>query len=277
MDSLHPRDPEQLGVYTVLGRLGEGPRGVVYLGREGDDGTPRAIKLLPEVPDPAEAARRLKAGQRVSSSYVARVIDTGVWEGRPYVVREHIEGQSLAELVRADGPLSGDALERVAVGVLTALTPIHLAGLTHGGLTPHNVIMSADGPRVTDVAVGEPVGEIGFRSPEQVNGEPFDAYTDVFSWASVVTFAATGQPPFGHDAQSVKSAQPELGALAEPLRGVVLSCLAKLVAQRPTTYVALLRLLGDKSAGVPAGVPAGGPAGGGPAGGGPAGGPVQPV
>ncbi|MFG3435853.1 protein kinase [Nonomuraea sp. NPDC047897] len=257
MNSLDPRDPEQLGVYTILERVGEGPRGVVYLGRQGEDGTPYAIKVLPATPDAADVAQRLKSGERISSSYVARVIDAGVWEGRPYVVREHIEGRSLADVVRDEGPLSGDALERVAVGVLTALTPIHLAGLTHGGLTPHNVIMSADGPRVTDAAIGAPVSEVGYRSPEQLNGEPFDAYTDVFSWASVVAFAATGQPPFGHDAQAVMNVEPDLGDLAEPLRGVVLSCLAKLVAQRPTTYTALLRLLGDSHAGMPGVVPPG--------------------
>ncbi|MFI7441198.1 protein kinase domain-containing protein [Nonomuraea indica] len=255
MNSLNPRDPEQLGAYTILERVGEGPRGVVYLGRRGEDGTPYAIKVLPAMPDAADVAQRLKGGERISSSYVARVIDTGVWEGRPYVVREHIEGRSLADVVRDEGPLSGDALERVAVGVLTALTPIHLAGLTHGGLTPQNVIMSADGPRVTDAAIGPPVGEVGYRSPEQLNGEPFDAYTDVFSWASVVTFAATGNPPFGQDAQAVMNVEPDLGELAEPLRGVVLSCLAKLVAERPTTYTALLRLLGDNHAGLPGVVP----------------------
>jgi serine/threonine protein kinase len=263
MNSLDPRDPEQLGVYTILERVGEGPRGVVYLGRQGEDETTYAIKMLPAMPDAADVAQRLKGGERISSSYVARVVDAGVWEGRPYVVREHIEGRSLADVVRDEGPLSGDALERVAVGVLTALTPIHLAGVAHGGLTPQNVIMSADGPRVTDAAIGGPVGEIGYRSPEQLNGEPFDAYTDVFSWASVVVFAATGRAPFGHEAQAVMNAEPDLGELAEPLRGVVLSCLAKMVALRPTTYNALLRLLGDNHAGpvppivVPPQVPAG--------------------
>ena len=74
---------------------------------------------------------------------------------QPYIVREHIEGRSLAETVTAEGPLDGDTLERVAVGVLTALTAVHLAGVTHRGLTPHNVISASDGPRVTDMDLGD--------------------------------------------------------------------------------------------------------------------------
>ncbi|MEV0591881.1 serine/threonine protein kinase [Nonomuraea cavernae] len=255
MDSL-PRDPEELDGYTLLERIGEGPRGVVYRGRKGEDGDVVAIKLLAEAPDAGDVAGRLRSVKRVSSSYVARVLDAGVWEGRPYLVREFIEGRSLAELVEADGPLSGDPLERVAVAVLTALTPVHLAGLAHCGLTPHNVIMGEDGPRVTDVAIGDPAGEIGYRSPEQLNSEPYGPYTDVYSWAAVVTFAATGRPPFGHDAQAVLNAEPELGAMAEPLRGIVSSALSKVVGRRPTTYSALLGLLGDKPAAVPGAGPA---------------------
>ncbi|MEV0591880.1 protein kinase domain-containing protein [Nonomuraea cavernae] len=248
---MDPFDPEELDGYTLLERIGEGPRGVVYRGRRGEDGDVVAVKLLAEAPDAGDVARRLRSAMRVSSSYVARVLDAGVWEGRPYLVREFIEGRSLAELVEAEGPLAGDTLERVAVSILTALTPVHLADIAHCGLTPHNLIMSEDGLRLTDVAIGDPAGEIGYRSPEQLNSEPYGPYTDVYSWAAVVTFAATGRPPSGHGAQAVKDAEPQLGTMAEPLRGIVLSALSKDVGQRPTTYSALLGLMGDKNAAVP--------------------------
>ncbi|MFD1936714.1 serine/threonine protein kinase [Nonomuraea mangrovi] len=150
MDALSPGDPERFGDHAIVGRLGVGPRGAVYLGRDSDDGELRAIKpLTDESADDSETLDRLRSVKRVSSSYVARVFDVGVEDGTPYVVREHVEGRSLAETVEADGPLTDDALERVAVGVPTALTSAHLAGVTHRGLTPHNVILGADGPRVT--------------------------------------------------------------------------------------------------------------------------------
>ncbi|MEV1245788.1 serine/threonine protein kinase [Nonomuraea sp. NPDC049750] len=253
MHPLQPGDPERLGAHTLFGRLDEGPRGVAYLGKESEDGPTRVIKLLPAVPDAGpQDAERYKGVQRISSVYVARTLDAGMHGEQPYIVREHIEGRSLAETVAAEGPLDGDTLERVAVGVLTALTAVHLAGVTHRGLTPHNVLLAADGPRVTDIDLGEAAGELGYRSPEQLSGLGYGPYADVFAWAATIVFAATGQPPFGHDAQAVLNEEPEVGALAEPLRRVVLSALSKDVTQRPTTYTALLQLLGDKSGGAAA-------------------------
>ncbi|WP_433442638.1 serine/threonine protein kinase [Nonomuraea sp. CA-141351] len=253
MDPVRPDRPPRVGSNTIIETIGEGPRGAVYLGQEAEESSPRVIKLLaPEAGQDADVVQRLRSLNRVSSSYVARVLDAGVWEGRPYVVREHVAGRSLAELVAAEGPLPDDALERVAVGVLTALIAMHLKGLAHGGLTPHNVILAPDGPKVTDMAAGPPAGELGYRSPEQLNGEVYGPYSDVFSWAAVVVFAAAGRPPFGHDPQTVMNAAPDLGHLPEPIRGVVASALAKPVAQRPTAQAALLRLLGEADKPVPA-------------------------
>ncbi|NRQ38064.1 serine/threonine protein kinase, partial [Nonomuraea sp. NN258] len=244
---LQQGDPERLGDYTVVGRLGEGPRGVAYLGRESEDGPTRVIRPLPAPPDDqGDALARLAAVRHISSSYVARIFDTGTHGGRAYFVREHVEGRSLAEAVTADGPLDADALERVAVGVLTALTAVHLAGITHRGITPHNVILGTDGPRVTDIDLGEAAGEVGYRAPEQLMDLRYGPYADLFGWAATVVFAATGQPPFGQDADAVLHGEPALGELREPLRRVVSSALSKDVTQRPTTYTALLQLLGDK-------------------------------
>ncbi|MEV4168422.1 protein kinase [Nonomuraea sp. NPDC049709] len=245
--------PERIGGYELTGRLGEGPRGVVYLGRESEEAPRVAVKTLSVAPDadPGFGAR-LKSVTRVSSSYVARTFDAGTDHGRAYVIREHIEGRSLAETVAADGPLTGDALERVAVGTLTALTAVHLAGFAHRGLTPSNVILTVEGPRVTDIEIGDPAGEIGHRAPEQLGGLQYGPYADVFSWATTVVFAATGSAPFGHDPENVLNGEPEIGELPEPLRQVVLAALTKKADGRPTAYTALLRLLGDRNAPVPA-------------------------
>ncbi|MEU6407443.1 serine/threonine protein kinase [Microbispora sp. NPDC046933] len=251
MHPLRPGDPEQIGEYAILGRLDEGPRGDVYVGKEtGDDAPVRVIKLLAAEPGSGQAVLdRLTVATRVSSSYVARTIAAGLLGDRPYVVREHVEGRSLAAAVAAGGPLAGEALERVAVGVLTALTAVHLADLAHGALTPHNVIVADDGVKLTDVAVGAPVGEPAYRAPEQIRGERYDAYADMFAWAATVVFAATGRPPFPQEPQAVLNAQPDLGGLEERLRQVVLPALAKEPGQRPTAYTAMLRLLGGGAAG----------------------------
>ncbi|MFD0467457.1 serine/threonine protein kinase [Nonomuraea thailandensis] len=245
--------PERIGGHEIVGLLGEGPRGAVHLGRESEDAPQVVVKTLSADPaaDPGFAGR-LRDVTRVSSSYVARTLAAGVEDGRPYVIREHVEGRSLAEAVAADGPLSGDALDRVAVGMLTALTAVHVAGFAHRALTPSNVILTADGPRVTDMEVGEPAGELGYRAPEQLSGLQYGPYADVFSWAATVVFAATGAAPFEHDKESVLSGEPEIGELPEPLRQVVVAALAKEVTGRPTAYVALLRLLGDANAPMPA-------------------------
>ncbi|TDD51009.1 serine/threonine protein kinase [Nonomuraea terrae] len=245
MHPLRPEDPERIGAFEIVGLLGEGPRGEVFLGRESAEAPTVAVKVLPAEPDPGpDAPARLLGAKRVSSSYVARVLDAGLLEGRPYVVREHVEGKSLAQTVADDGPLSGDALERVAVGVLTALSAVHLAGLTHGSLTPHNVILGPDGPRVTDAALGEPAGEAAYQAPEQMKGLQYGPYADVFAWAATVVFAGTGKPPFaGRD--GVLDAEPEVGMEPEPMRKVLLAALAKEARARPTAYNALMRMLGD--------------------------------
>ncbi|MEV1005639.1 hypothetical protein [Nonomuraea sp. NPDC050202] len=249
MNPLQPGDPQKLGDYVLSERLPEGPRGPAFLGRESDDTPLRVIKLLPGNPDPdPEGVARFSGVRRISSSYIARTVDAGLDDGHLYVVREHVRGRSLAETVAADGPLDADAVERVAVGLLTALTAAHLAGVTHRGLTPGNVIMGADGLRLTDLNLGEPAGEIGYRSPEQLKAEPYSSSADLFAWAATVVFAATGKAPFGHDADAVLTGVPALGALTEPLRGVLLAALSKDARQRPTTNAALLRLLGGQAA-----------------------------
>ncbi|GLW05022.1 hypothetical protein Misp01_01520 [Microtetraspora sp. NBRC 13810] len=249
MHPLRRSDPRRIADYELLGLLGDGDRGTTYLGRAPGDRRDLVIRLFPEDPGPHPALlERLHAARRVSSSYVARVLAAGTHGGRPYMVREYVEGRSLAEIVAADGPLTGDALERVAVGVLTALTAVHLAGLAHRALSPGNVILGADGPRVTDVGVAEAADEVGYRSPEQLGGQPHGPGGDVFGWAAVVVHAGTGAAPFGHRPEAVLNGRPDAGALEQPLRRVVVSALEKAADRRPSASAALLRLLGDRTA-----------------------------
>ncbi|QFY06316.1 protein kinase [Nonomuraea phyllanthi] len=243
---LRPEDPKKVGDFEIVGLVGEGPRGPVYLGKRGNDRV--AIKVLPAVQKQNDAVlKQLTSASGVSSSYTARVIEAGWLEKRPYLVREYVEGPTLWETVEADGPLTGDALERVTIGTLTALTVVRLAGMVHRAITPHNIVLSADGPRLLDLGVGEPAEHTPYQAPEQIRDEPSGAAADVFSWAATMVFAATGKAPFA-DGDAVLTEKPDLGDITQPLRRVLVSCLAKDVVQRPTAQNAMLKLLGDKTA-----------------------------
>ncbi|MFI6290905.1 hypothetical protein ACIBEJ_04930 [Nonomuraea sp. NPDC050790] len=239
MHPIRPDDPKKLGDYVLLERLPDGPRGATFLGQESEDAPVRVIKLLTGHGD----AARFAGARRVTGSSVARTVDADLHEGAVYVVREHVEGRSLAVVLSADGPLDADALDRLATATLTALTATHLAGLTHGGLTPGNVIMGVDGIRVTDPDLGEPAGAAGYRAPEQRRGEPYGSAADLYAWAATVVFAATGSPPSGDEAEP--SGVP---ALAEPLRSVVTGALSREPERRPSAHSALIRLLGGPPA-----------------------------
>ncbi|WP_239137492.1 serine/threonine protein kinase [Sphaerisporangium rufum] len=246
----------------------QGPRGTTYIGHKADEASDGAaepapeeapgapapkyvVKLLPPWPDADDQARErvladLSAGRRVTGRNVAATVEAG-WSGdRAYIVREYVEGRSLREAVEADGPPAGDELQDIAAGILTALTAVHHAGISHRGLTPDNVFLGADGPLVADFGLGE----TGYRSPEQVRGEVAGPAADLFAWASTVLFAATGTEPFD-DAAAVGRARPDLGALPEPLREVVAACLARIPGVRPTSQGAVLWLLGDSGPAVP--------------------------
>jgi serine/threonine protein kinase len=159
---------------------------------------------------------------------------------------------------------SAAAVQRLAVATATALAAIHDAGIVHRDFKPSNVLLAADGPRVIDFGIARDtqapltitssiIGTPAYMAPEQFEGGSVGAPADVFAWASVVAFAATGRPPFGADSfpaimNRVLQGRPDLGDLAEPLRSVVTSCLAKDPADRPTMRDVMMRLISARSA-----------------------------
>src|SRR5687767_6999373 len=151
---LQPGDPSRLGDYSVAGRLGEGGQGVVYLGH-GPGGERVAIKLLRARLDRdgkahLRFAREVAIAERVAPFCTARVITADLLGETPYVVSEYVEGPSLQESVRGDGPLAGAALDRLAINTATALAAVHEAGIVHRDFKPGNVLLAPDGPRVID-------------------------------------------------------------------------------------------------------------------------------
>lgn len=269
---LRADDPRRLGRYALLGRLGSGAQGVVYLGR-GADGRLVALKLLhaDRVERPGARKRLAKeaaSARRVRGRCTARIIEVDVAGPRPYIVTEYVPGPSLHRRVRERGPLSGAPLDRLMLGTATALVAIHAAGIVHRDLKPANVVLGPEGPRVIDFGVahmddaaatltGAPVGTPAFMAPEQVAGEPAGGPADVFAWAATMVYAATGEAPFGRgDARAVMhrvaNDEPDLADLHGPVLDLLRACLRKDPDDRPPAEHVLRRLL-ELSARKPAG------------------------
>ncbi|MBE3009706.1 MFS transporter [Microbispora sp. NEAU-D428] len=266
--ALRADDPRQVGLYRLVGLLGEGGQGTVYQGLA-PGGEPVAVKLLHARfagDDRARArfAAELDHARRVAVFCTARVLDADVAGDRPYIVSEFVAGPSLGEVIASGGPVTGGALERLAIATVTALAAIHEAGVVHRDFKPGNVIMGPDGPRVIDFGIARAldatgtmssavVGTPAYMAPEQIAGQAVGPAADVFAWACTIAHAATGTTPFGQDSipavmNRILHADPDLGpsagALTGPLREILTACLAKDPARRPTARQILLSLLG---------------------------------
>jgi hypothetical protein len=268
-DALRPGDPKRLGSYELLGRLGDGGQGVVFLGRA-TDGTDVAIKLLHRELTEDETARvrflrEIEFAKQVASFCTAQILDADIEGERPYLVSEYVPGPSVLQLVQTDGPISGGALGRLAIGTATALVAIHQAGVIHRDFKPANVLIGPGGPRVIDFGIARVfnssntmtsrvIGTPAFMAPEQLRGRQFGKEADIFCWGATMVYAATGRPPFGNDSipaviQRALNEEPDLGDITEPLRGLIASCLAKRPADRPDARTLLMRLLGEEGSG----------------------------
>jgi len=263
---LRPGDPRQVGGYLLLGRLGEGGMGTVFLGRAAS-GRLVAVKVIR-----AEYARddrfrarfraEAHAAQRVARFCTAQVLHAATEDELAYLVTEYIDGPTLTAAVTADGPLQGSMLDSLAIGVASALNGIHAAGVVHRDLKPSNVLLSRVGPKVIDFGIaraldaleshtdpGQVVGTPAYMAPEQFGGTSSPA-TDVFTWGAVVTFAGTGRPPFGSGSplelmRRAVTEEPDLHGLEPPLRDLVARALSKEPARRPTARALLLALVGE--------------------------------
>lgn len=264
--SLRPGDPASVGAYTLAGRIGEGGQGLVYLATAPDGGKV-AVKLLrADLAGNEEASvrfvREVELARRVAPFCTAQVIETGLADGRPYIVSEYIDGPTLTDVVRNEGPRSGTPLHRLAIGTVTALVAIHQAGIVHRDFKPSNVVLGPDGPRVIDFGVakaldlgstltGSAIGTPSYMAPEQFDGGHPGAAADMFAWACTLLFAASGQAPFGQDSvpavvNRIMNTEADVGVIADPaLRSLVADCLAKNPSRRPTAQQALMRLLGQ--------------------------------
>jgi eukaryotic-like serine/threonine-protein kinase len=264
---LRPGDPAQIGGYRLATLLGEGGMGRVYLARS-PAGQPVAVKVIrTDVANGDQFRRRFRdevaRARQVPPFCTAEVLDADPDHEPPYLVVEYVDGPDLASVVRERGPLSPANLHALAVGVATALTAIHGAGVIHRDLKAANVLLAPGSPKVIDfglarevdatvqhTSTGELVGTVAYMAPERLEpaGRELTPAADVFSWGAVVAFAATGRVPFPADtlpamAYQIMTAEPDLRGLPADLRGLVQEALAKDPRARPSARNLLDRLL----------------------------------
>ncbi|MGW8763500.1 serine/threonine-protein kinase [Streptomyces sp. NPDC055815] len=262
MESLNAEDPVSVGPFRLIGRLGVGGMGRVFLARSAGGRTVAVKVVHAELAAQDEFRRRfareVAALERVGGTGTAPVLGSDTTAEAPWVAIGYVPGPSLRTVVGDEfGPLPPATVRALASGLARALDHIHAAGLVHRDLKPSNVLLTVDGPRIIDFGIaravdhvsdggnltstGAVVGSPGFMSPEQVRGDQVSPASDVFCLGSVLAYAATGRAPFGTADSGVHATmfriahdEPDLTDLPPELSGLIRACLAKDPATRPS-------------------------------------------
>ncbi|MFE9406728.1 protein kinase [Streptomyces sp. NPDC006530] len=265
MQPLEAGEPRTIGAYRLLGRLGAGGMGRVYLGRSAGGRTVAVKVVHPHFAlDEQFRARfrhEVEAARRVGGRWTAPVLDADPDAPVPWVATGYVAGPSLTQAVLDRGPLPERSVRALGAGLAEALAAVHALGLVHRDVKPSNVLLTLDGPRLIDfgiarategtaslTATGVSIGSPGYMSPEQILSRQVTGAADVFSLGAVLAYAATGRPPFPGDSSAallykVVHESAELGAgLTGELRDAVADCLAKDPAGRPTPTALASRL-----------------------------------
>ncbi|MEU5833163.1 serine/threonine-protein kinase [Streptomyces diacarni] len=257
MQPLEPEDPQSLGEYRLLRRLGAGGMGRVYLARS-TSGRTVAVKVVhPHHAVDEEFRHRFRrevaSARRVGGAWTAPVLDADTDGPTPWVATGYVAGPSLAQAVTEHGPLPESTVRAVGAGLAEALDHVHGLGLVHRDVKPSNVLLTLDGPRLIDFGIarakdgtasltssGVSVGSPGYMAPEQILGEQVAGATDVFALGAVLVYAATGEAPFPGDSSAallyhVVHGEARLDGLPDGLRETVTRALSKDPRVRPST------------------------------------------
>ncbi|GAA2089473.1 serine/threonine-protein kinase [Kitasatospora saccharophila] len=257
METLGDGDPHAIGPYRLLGRLGAGGMGEVFLGRTAGGRTVAVKTVRQEFAADREFRQRFRqevdAARRVGGRWTAPVLDADTEGAQPWVATGYVAGPSLTDAVQRFGALPPDTVRALGIGLADALEAVHELGLVHRDVKPSNVLLALDGPRLIDFGIaraldatsaltrsGYVVGSPGFMSPEQAKGRPSGPAGDVFGFGAVLVFAATGRAPFGEQDSAagllyrIVHEEPELGGLDGDLLALVRDCLDKEPERRPS-------------------------------------------
>jgi serine/threonine protein kinase len=218
MERLRPGDPEQIGPWQIVNRLGSGGMGIVYMGNNGTRAA--AVKIVREflLEDPSSRARlsrEVAILKKIKGKYVAEIVGADIDSNPAWIATNYVDGPSLKTLVDNEGPLSEQKWLELAYGLMSALNAVHSAGVIHRDVKPSNILMSATGPKLIDFGIsfssdatsltrtGMVAGTPAWFSPEQFEGTNITGAVDNFAAGTVLYFAATGTNPWGKDDTSV--------------------------------------------------------------------------
>ncbi|MDG9708046.1 serine/threonine-protein kinase [Streptomyces sp. DH10] len=275
MRPLEVDEPTVVGHYRLLGRLGSGGMGRVYLGRSAG-GRTVAVKIVHphfalDEEFRARFRREVDAARRVGGAWTAPVLDADPDARVPWVATAYAAGPSLSAAVAEGGALPAHTVRVLGAGLAEALTAVHELGLVHRDVKPSNVLLTLDGPLLIDFGIaratdgtasltstGVSIGSPGYMSPEQILGKGVTGAADVFSLGAVLAYAATGEPPFPGDSSAsllykVVHEEPELGGLDGQLRELTAACLTKDPGARPVPAEVARQLAPDGAARLVAG------------------------
>jgi eukaryotic-like serine/threonine-protein kinase len=254
------------GRYQLSNRIAIGGMGEVWQATDLVIGRTVAIKILKDeyLGDPG-FLERFRAEARhaalVNHEGIANVFDYGEEEGSAYLVMELVPGEALSTILERERVLATDRVLDIVAQTASALHAAHAAGLVHRDIKPGNLLITPDGRvKITDfgiariadqvplTATGQVMGTVQYLSPEQASGHPASPTTDIYSLGIVAYEALAGRRPFTGESQvaiamaQINDIAPDLPVtVAEPVRNLVYSCIAKNPADRPSSAAHLAR------------------------------------